>query len=89
MTDAAAHELMRRYLLQQREQGERELPLRFVPAAPPPAVVAGAIAQPAATAAKPAPPRPSVALGQPVVPAVSTDGAQAPEALRAEICGCT
>ncbi len=86
MPAAAAHELMRRYLLQQREQGERELPVRFAPAP----LAAGTVPVAAPTAVpRPAPAKPAVTLAAPVVPAASADGATALEAFRAEICGCT
>ncbi len=85
---------MRRYLLQQREQGERELPVRFAPARSAPDVARGvpakpAVAAPAAAIVGPSPAKPAVKLDAPVVPAASVDGVAALEAFRAEICGCT
>lgn len=82
MPDAAAHELMRRYLQQQREQGERELPVRFRPARRAAPAVGG-------TAVRPSGVKPAVKLDPPVVPASSGEGAKTLEAFRAEICGCT
>jgi DNA polymerase len=91
MVSASSHDLMRRYLLQQKEQGEYELPVRFNPGKIQ-TIAAPAVAAPssisATLAAKPTAAKPAMQLEKPVVPASTADNKLTLDAFRAGICDC-
>jgi uracil-DNA glycosylase len=83
---------MRRYLLQLKEQGEHELPVRLAPATTRPGDATAAAAPPlvasAAKAAVPAAPKPVTQLERPILPAASGGTKTAIDTFRSEICDC-
>ena len=91
MVNASSHDLLRRYLLQLKEQGEYELPVRFNPVktqtiAAPAAVAPNLLS--ATMAANPAAVKTVPRLEKPVVPASTGDKKQILDAFRAGICDC-